>query len=60
VPSAGAAHVGDNPEPDVTGAKLAGLYAIWRRDDFWPVPADADHVIDDLMEVPPWVRGRQR
>jgi putative hydrolase of the HAD superfamily len=52
--------VGDNPEPDVTGAKLAGLYAIWRRDDFWPVPADADHVIDDLMEVPPWVRGRQR
>lgn len=60
MPSAGAAYVGDNPEPDVTGAKLAGLHAIWRRDDFWPAPANADHVIDDLMELPPWVRARQR
>jgi putative hydrolase of the HAD superfamily len=52
-----AAYVGDNPEPDVAGAKGAGLHAIWRRDDFWPAPLDADLVIDDLMEIVPWVRA---
>jgi putative hydrolase of the HAD superfamily len=50
-PSA-AVYVGDNPETDIIGAKQSGLVAIWRRDDFWSEPVEADHVIDDLSAVP--------
>ena len=57
VEAAQAAYVGDNPAPDIAGARGAGLKAVWRRDDFWPEPTDADHVIDDLTEIPPWVLG---
>ncbi|HLB44010.1 MAG TPA: HAD family hydrolase, partial [Candidatus Limnocylindrales bacterium] len=49
---AAAAYVGDNPEPDVGGARRSGLVAIWKRDAFWPEPADADWTIDDLAELP--------
>ena len=50
-------YVGDNPEPDILGAKRAGLHSIWRRDEFWAEPSEADHVIDDLAEVPEWIRS---
>ena len=56
-PARAAVYVGDNPGPDVSGAKRAGLYSIWRRDEFWSEPEDADHVIDDLAELPSWVRS---
>ncbi len=59
-PAHAAVYVGDNPEPDVLGAKGAGLYSIWRRDDFWTEPDGADHVIDDLAEVRTWVRRQGR
>lgn len=50
-PSA-SAYVGDNPEADVAGARASGLVAVWKRDDFWPEPAEADLVIDELAELP--------
>ena len=57
VPAGAAVYVGDNPVPDVSGAKRAGLYSIWRRDEFWSEPDDADHVIEDLAELPSWIRS---
>jgi putative hydrolase of the HAD superfamily len=54
-----AAFVGDNPEPDVRGARRSGLHAIWRRDTFWDEPAEADWVIDDLSELLPIVFGEE-
>lgn len=56
-PAAAAAYVGDNPEPDIVGAKAAGLLTIWRKDDFWPEPDAADLVVDDLAEIPPQIMG---
>lgn len=53
VPASAAAYVGDNPEPDVLGAKASGMLAVWRRDPFWPEPIEADRVIDDLAELVP-------
>lgn len=47
-----AVFVGDNPDADVNGAKSSGLLAIWKRDHFWPGPAAADWIIDDLSEIP--------
>jgi putative hydrolase of the HAD superfamily len=47
-----AAFVGDNPDTDVLGARNIGLLSVWRRDDFWTKPASADHVIEDLAELP--------
>lgn len=57
-PASLAAYVGDNPEPDVVGAKRAGMMAVWRRDAFWSVPDAADLAIDDLMEIVSWIDGR--
>ena len=52
IPASGAVFVGDNPAIDIAGAKRAGLYAIWKKDDFWPEPADADLVIEEVCELP--------
>lgn len=57
-PSA-AAYVGDNPEPDITGAKRSGMCAVWRRDEWWPEPEEADLVIDDLNELIPGLFERR-
>jgi putative hydrolase of the HAD superfamily len=47
-----AMYVGDNPVADVTGARAAGLCAVWKRDPFWPPPTELDAAIDDLSELP--------
>lgn len=47
-----AVHVGDNPSADITGAKEAGLHAIWLRSRKWPEPTDADLVIEEISELP--------
>ena len=52
VEASATAFVGDNPEADVLGAKRSGLLAVWKRDSFWPEPAEADWIIDDLAELP--------
>jgi len=43
--------VGDHPVVDVAGARNAGLKAIWKRDNYWEDPLDADDVIDALSEL---------
>jgi putative hydrolase of the HAD superfamily len=50
--------VGDNPREDITGAQHAGLRAIWRRSDEFPLgDAQPDAVIDALPEVPAIIAG---
>jgi HAD superfamily hydrolase (TIGR01549 family) len=51
-----AVYVGDNPQADVAGARNAGLRAVWKRDPGWPVPIEADGMIDDLGELPGLIR----
>jgi putative hydrolase of the HAD superfamily len=53
VAASSAAYVGDNPEADVFGAKRSGMFAVWRRDQWWPEPKEADLVIDDLSQLIP-------
>ena len=52
------AHIGDDPDADVSGARGAGLAAIWinRRGHSWPhsVPMP-DHVVTDLRELVEWL-----
>jgi len=43
--------VGDHLEHDVAAAKNAGLKAIWKRNELWPSPGEADGVIDDLADI---------
>ncbi len=44
-------HVGDDPEVDVSGARAAGLHAIWKRTTYWGVPAESVPVIENLGEI---------
>ena len=44
-------YVGDHPEVDVSGARAAGLHAIWKRTTYWGVPAESVPVIENLGEV---------
>ena len=46
-------YVGDNPQADIVGAKEAGLKAIWKRNQFWSEPTEADAVIGELDEILP-------
>ena len=46
-------YVGDNPQADIIGAKNAGLQAIWKRNQFWSEPKEADAIIDELNEILP-------
>lgn len=51
------AHIGDDPDLDVLGARRAGLFAIWlnrdRRD--WPYRERPDLEVHDLKELCRWV-----
>ncbi|MEQ8330385.1 MAG: HAD family hydrolase [Longimicrobiales bacterium] len=57
---ASALYVGDNPGPDIDGAKASGWRTIWRRDAYWSEPASADATIGDLREVPAIIRNWNR
>lgn len=52
VSAADAVFVGDDPVADITGAKSAGMKAIWIRNSIWPLPPNADAVIVGLGELP--------
>ncbi len=60
-PASATLHVGDHPEHDVHGAKLAGLDAVWlnrKGVDFpagWHAP---DHTVSDLAELDRLLTGR--
>ena len=52
------AHVGDDPEADVGGARSAGLAAIWvnRTGRSWPDAAcEPDHIVASLGELADWL-----
>jgi 2-haloalkanoic acid dehalogenase type II len=54
------AHIGDDPDADVGGARGAGLAAVWvnRGGRIWPHAAPApDHVVADLGELVHWLGG---
>jgi len=53
------AHVGDDPTNDVSGAKLAGVYAIWLNRDQrqWTLEScEPDAIITSLRELPALLR----
>lgn len=53
--AAEAAHVGDDADADVEGARRAGVLPIWLNRDgaAWPLPSPApDHVVTGLAELP--------
>ncbi|WP_427136977.1 HAD family hydrolase [Psychrobacillus psychrodurans] len=48
--------IGDHPKNDVQGAKNVGMIGIWKKDIHW-IGAQADYVVNDLMEIPALVDG---
>jgi putative hydrolase of the HAD superfamily len=46
-----AVFVGDHPDVDVSGARTAGMKAIWRRDRLLSRTVDADAVIDEVGDL---------
>jgi len=52
-------HIGDHPLQDVTGARSAGVFAIWlnRQQDVWPLEdCSPDATINTLTELPELLR----
>ena len=50
-----AVFVGDHPEVDVTGARAAGMQAVWRRDPSESRMVEADGVIEELGDLLTWL-----
>lgn len=48
--------VGDHPVNDIQAARNVGIKAIWKRSPLWS-NAEADAVVDALMQVPQTVQG---
>ena len=48
-----AVFVGDHPDVDVSGARRAGMKAVWRRDPTVPRTVEADGVIEQLGDLLP-------
>ncbi|MGH9421371.1 MAG: HAD family hydrolase [Thermoanaerobaculia bacterium] len=46
-----AVFVGDHPDVDVSGARRAGMKAVWRRDRALSRTVEADAIIDELGEL---------
>ena len=40
------------PEVDVSGARIAGMWALWRRDSAPAGTVEADAIIDELRDLP--------
>ena len=55
------AHIGDDPELDVLGAKHAGLFAIWLNRDgrAWPHALRPDLEVADLHQLCAWLDVQQ-
>jgi putative hydrolase of the HAD superfamily len=48
-----AVFVGDHPDVDVSGARAAGMKAVWRRDRTVSRTVEADAIIEELGELLP-------
>ncbi|MFC3749613.1 HAD family hydrolase [Paenibacillus sp. GCM10012306] len=44
-------YVGDHPINDVQASREAGMRAIWKKDQYWEPPVEADAIINDLSEL---------
>ncbi|PSL40254.1 putative hydrolase of the HAD superfamily [Planomicrobium soli] len=51
--------IGDHPENDVRAARHVGMKGIWKRDRQWD-EAEADGVIDNLMEILEWIAAKEK
>jgi putative hydrolase of the HAD superfamily len=45
-------YIGDHPVNDVQAARNVGMKTIWKRNDQWEAPQDADGIVVDLLEIP--------
>jgi putative hydrolase of the HAD superfamily len=55
-----AVFVGDHPEADITGAKLAGLTPIWKRVPYWEMRHADVSAVDRLSDILPICLQRTR
>jgi putative hydrolase of the HAD superfamily len=60
VTPAHAVYVGDHPEVDVTGARAAGMRAVWRRDAGDSRVVEADAVVESLGDLLTLLGGEQK
>ncbi|QWU17005.1 putative hydrolase of the HAD superfamily [Paenibacillus sophorae] len=44
-------YVGDHPVYDVQASRNVGMIGVWKKDDYWASPVQADFIIDDLFEL---------
>ncbi|MDX8345686.1 HAD family hydrolase [Rossellomorea sp. YZS02] len=51
--------IGDHPEYDVYGAQKAGMKGVWKKDAHWIDAKHADGVIDDLADLPSFIKALQ-
>ncbi|TMU87506.1 HAD family hydrolase [Bacillus sp. BHET2] len=49
--------IGDHPQYDVSGAQQVGMKGAWKRDPLWSHADHADTVIDELMELPHYIKA---
>ncbi len=52
VSAADSVFIGDHPDKDIAGARAAGMYCLWKRDDFWSPAPECDGIVQDLREIP--------
>lgn len=46
-----AVYVGDHPVNDIQGARKAGMKTVWKRDEYWQEPVEAEAVIDHIPDL---------
>lgn len=46
-----AIYVGDHPDNDVRASRAIGMTAIWKEDRYYEIPAEADAMIRDLLDL---------
>lgn len=49
-------YIGDHPVNDVQAARSAGMKGVWKRYPHWDTPTEHDGIIDDLLEVPTFIK----
>ncbi|CAH1216886.1 N-acetylmuramic acid 6-phosphate phosphatase [Paenibacillus plantiphilus] len=49
-------YIGDHPVNDVQAARSAGMKGVWKRYPHWATPTEHDGIIDDLLEVPAFIK----